>query len=114
MNYISKFKAILEIRIFKFNNLTEQSSFDKTTRVLINNFLGKLPTPICLVEHNGKQYDFPLLKTEMEKADIQLSSDILCADSYIGTKENCVCKLHRESFYCASREMCVVLKYKCI
>ena len=67
-------------------NLTDQTRFDKTTGVLLNNFLERLPTPICLVAHNGNEYDFPLLKAEMEKVGIQLGSDILCADSYIGVK----------------------------
>ena len=67
-------------------NLTNQSRFDKTTGILLNNFLDRLPKPICLVAHNGNNYDFPLLKAEMEKAHIKLGSDILCADSYVGMK----------------------------
>ena len=68
-------------------NLFDQTTFNKTTGVLLNNFLDRLPSPICLVAHNGNAYDFPLLKAEMEKAGIQLRSDILCADSYIGIKD---------------------------
>lgn len=68
-------------------NLSEQSSFNKNVGELINNFLSCLPTPVCLVAHNGNAYDFPLLKAELDKLDIQLSAEILCADSYIGMKE---------------------------
>jgi hypothetical protein len=32
------------------------------------------------------QYDFPLLKSEMEKAATKLGSQILCVDSYFGIK----------------------------
>ena len=46
-------------------NLSEQSKFSKTTGDLINNFLSSLPSPICLVAHNGNAYDFPLLKAEL-------------------------------------------------
>ena len=43
-------------------NLTGQSKFDKKTVDLINSFLLLLPSPVCLVAHNGNDYDFPLLK----------------------------------------------------
>jgi three prime repair exonuclease-1 len=68
-------------------NLSGQSQFNKNTGDLINNFLLCLPSPVCLIAHNGNSYDFPLLKSEMEKADTKLSQEILCADSYIGIKE---------------------------
>ena len=68
-------------------NLSGQSTFDRKTGELINNFLARLPGPSCLVAHNGDLYDFPLLKAELEKAEITLLSNILCADSYVGIKE---------------------------
>ena len=68
-------------------NLIGQSKFSKNTGDLINSFLSLLPSPVCLVAHNGNGYDFPLLKAELEKANIQLRPDILCIDSYIGIKE---------------------------
>ena len=67
-------------------NLNDQIRFDANTGHLLNNFLARLPSPVCLVAHNGNVYDYPLLKAEMEKAGIQVGSDILCADSYIGIK----------------------------
>ena len=68
-------------------NLSEQSPFNKNTGELIKNLLSCLPTPVCLVAHNGNAYDFPLLKAELDKLEIQLNAEILCADSYIGMKE---------------------------
>ena len=68
-------------------NLSGQAPFNRNTGKLINSFLGNLPQPICLVAHNGNQYDFPLLKAELEKVRMELPSDTLCADSYIGMKE---------------------------
>ena len=70
-------------------NLSGQSAFNKNTGELIKNFLSCLPSPVCLVAHNGNAYDFPLLKAELDKLGIQLSAEILCADSYIGIKEIC-------------------------
>ena len=37
--------------------------------------------------HSGDQYDFPLLKAELEKVGITLPSNTLCADSYHGIRE---------------------------
>ena len=68
-------------------NLSGQSTFDRKTGELINNFLARLPSPLCLVAHNGDLYDFPLLKAELEKAEITLLSNTLCADSYVGIRE---------------------------
>jgi three prime repair exonuclease-1 len=68
-------------------NLSGQSKFNKNTGDLINNFLSCLPSPVCLVAHNGNAYDFPLLKAEMENAGTQLNPEILCADSYIGIRD---------------------------
>ena len=67
-------------------NLSAHNRFDANTGHLLNNFLARLPSPVCLVSHNGDAYDFPLLKAEMEKVAIQVGSNILCADSYIGIK----------------------------
>ena len=68
-------------------NLSGQSTFDRKTGELINNFLARLPGPLSLVAHNGELYDFPLLKAELEKAEISLLSNTLCADSCVGIKE---------------------------
>jgi hypothetical protein len=37
--------------------------------------------------HNGNSYDFPLLKSEMEKTGTKLDQEILCVDSYLGIKD---------------------------
>ena len=46
-----------------------------------------LPSPVCLVAHNGNYYDFPFLKAEMDNTGTQLQSDILCIESYVGIRE---------------------------
>jgi three prime repair exonuclease-1 len=67
-------------------NLTDQSKFDRNIGNLLDIFLSCLPSPVCLVAHNGSKYDFPLLKAEMEKVGTKLGSKILCVDSYLGIK----------------------------
>jgi len=79
-------------------NLTDQARFDKNTVDMINSFLLRLPTPVCLVAHNGDNFDFPLLKAELEKVNGSLGTDILCADSYNGFKH--IFKTRQEKIDC--------------
>jgi three prime repair exonuclease-1 len=55
-------------------NLTGPARFEKSTVDLLNIFLDCLPSPVCLVAHNGNLYDFPLCKAELEKAGGKLGS----------------------------------------
>ena len=68
-------------------NLTGQTKFDKKTVDLISCFLAHLPSPVCLVAHNGNLFDFPLLKAEMEKVGKNFEIGLWCVDSYVGIKE---------------------------
>ena len=68
-------------------NLTGQERFDRNLGDMINSFLARLPSPVCLVAHNGNSYDIPLLKAEMKQAGRKLESNILYVDSLIGIKE---------------------------
>lgn len=40
---------------------------DANTIDLINCFFNQLNKPVCLVAHNGKGYDFPILKAHLKK-----------------------------------------------
>ncbi|XP_070534098.1 three-prime repair exonuclease 1-like isoform X2 [Ptychodera flava] len=42
-------------------------SMDKGTCSIIRKFLKRLPKPVCLVAHNGREFQFPILKHEFEK-----------------------------------------------
>ena len=68
-------------------NLTGQDKFQKSTGDLLNAFLSRLPSPVCLVAHNGNAYDFPLLRAELVKAGAEFGPNIFCVDSYVGIKE---------------------------
>ena len=47
--------------------LEHQPRFSNSTSTLISAFLNHLPQPVCIIAHNGHNYDFPLLKAEMSK-----------------------------------------------
>ncbi|XP_004695264.1 PREDICTED: three prime repair exonuclease 2 [Condylura cristata] len=44
-------------------------------------FLSRQEGPICLVAHNGFDYDFPLLCTELQRLGAQLPQDTVCLDT---------------------------------
>ncbi|GFN88204.1 three prime repair exonuclease [Plakobranchus ocellatus] len=48
---------------------------------LIYQFLKNLPHSLCLVAHNGKRFDFPLLLAHLKEWQQLIPDDILCADS---------------------------------
>ncbi len=62
-------------------NLEDQQLFDDALIRLINDFLSRQNQPICLVAHNGTNFDFPLLKSEISKTNTKLMQGLFCADS---------------------------------
>ncbi|GFQ77453.1 three-prime repair exonuclease 1 [Trichonephila clavata] len=62
-------------------NLIDQPLFEQKTAELINSFLSHLPKPVCLLAHNGENFDFPILKAEFTRLSASLSSDIFIADT---------------------------------
>lgn len=48
-------------------NLEHQTPFNDETANIVLSFLNRLKRPVCLIAHNGSQFDFPLLKAEIEK-----------------------------------------------
>lgn len=65
------------------NDLLEyQSPFNENAFNVINGFLDILKKPICLVAYNGDSFDFPILKRQLEKIDVKLPEDVMCADSF--------------------------------
>ncbi|XP_063629135.1 three-prime repair exonuclease 1 [Cydia splendana] len=61
--------------------LEHESYFDITIFDMINKFLNTLTKPVCLVTHNGRNFDFPILKRQLDMLNVGFSDDILCADS---------------------------------
>lgn len=48
-------------------NLEHQSRFDEDVFNIIFGFLNRLKKPVCLIAHNGFQFDFPILMAEISK-----------------------------------------------
>ena len=61
--------------------LEDQSKFTASTSSLLNAFLAHLPQPVVLVAHNGDKFDYPLLKSELNKVNSDLDPSILTIDS---------------------------------
>ncbi|XP_038595984.1 three-prime repair exonuclease 1 isoform X2 [Tachyglossus aculeatus] len=49
-------------------------------------FLKRQQPPLCLVSHNGNQFDFPLLRAELATLGFSGLGDIYCADSIAAMK----------------------------
>ncbi len=50
-------------------NLEHQSPFNDDIFNIISSFLNRLRGPICLIAHNGLKFDFPILKSEIERLE---------------------------------------------
>ncbi|XP_038604452.1 three prime repair exonuclease 2 [Tachyglossus aculeatus] len=64
-------------------NLTDNQKpcFDGTVVKILREFLSRQVSPICLVAHNGFAYDFPLLRTELQRLGANLLEDTYCLDT---------------------------------
>lgn len=69
--------------------LSSQKPFSRETVSLITSFLQLQVQPVCLVAHNGDNFDFKLLKTEVNQlqASESFPQNILCVDSLKAFKE---------------------------
>ena len=67
----------------RFTNelLQDQPVFSSGTIELLSSFLQNLPQPVCLVAHNGNNYDFPLLKAELLNVGSDFPLEIFIVDS---------------------------------
>ncbi|XP_041369436.1 three-prime repair exonuclease 1-like [Gigantopelta aegis] len=63
--------------------LESESPFNPDVVRLVSLFLGRLTSPVCLVAHNGNEFDFLLLHSELYKVDGALPESIYCVDSLI-------------------------------
>ena len=61
--------------------------FDENAVKMMHLFLGRQQGPVCVIAHNGDNFDFRLLRTELRKINQNLGNGVLCADSLIGFYE---------------------------
>ena len=50
-------------------------------------FLSRLDSPVCLVAHNGFEYDYPLLAAELTRVGRTLPDTVLCTDSLLALRD---------------------------
>ena len=55
--------------------------FDSNLAFIIQSFIERQVSPVCLVAHNGYKFDFPILRDELRKVNTILSDFLLCMDS---------------------------------
>ncbi|XP_077185834.1 three prime repair exonuclease 2 isoform X2 [Paroedura picta] len=55
--------------------------FNRAAVDALRAFLDRQASPICLVAHNGLRFDFPLLRTELLRAEADLPPDTGCLDT---------------------------------
>ncbi|XP_037961231.1 uncharacterized protein LOC119690280 [Teleopsis dalmanni] len=63
--------------------LEYEQPFNEDTAKTILSFLGRLQKPLCLVAHNGINFDFPILNQMFERINMTLPIGTLCLDSLI-------------------------------
>uniref|UniRef100_F6PJD0 exodeoxyribonuclease III n=1 Tax=Monodelphis domestica TaxID=13616 RepID=F6PJD0_MONDO len=58
-----------------------KAGFDGAVIRALWEFLKRQKSPICLVAHNGFDYDFPLLRTELQRLGADLPGGTVCLDT---------------------------------
>lgn len=61
--------------------LEHEKKFDKNTMNLLECFIFQLQQPVCLISHNGDNFDFPLLKKQYEVHEGAFPHSLKCCDS---------------------------------
>ncbi|EDW25649.1 GL26302 [Drosophila persimilis] len=61
--------------------LERESKLDENSAQMILNFLKHLPSPVCLVAHNGWHFDFPIVRKVFAKLNLEFSPTLSCVDS---------------------------------
>ena len=74
------FHALLISGLYN-DNLFFQKDFDDGMSAMLSAFIQRQAAPACLVAHNGYRFDFPLLKSELQRLGKSLPHGLLCADS---------------------------------
>ncbi|XP_076800659.1 uncharacterized protein LOC143445442 [Clavelina lepadiformis] len=73
------------------NHLISRSAkeaFNPDTTFTIMNFLQRQAPPICLLAHNGVEFDFPILRDHLTSFDIKFPffNELYCSDTVIGMR----------------------------
>jgi hypothetical protein len=55
--------------------------FNNSLAIMIQCFVDRQKSPLCLVAHNGYQFDFPILRDDFRRTGVILPDDTLCMDT---------------------------------
>ncbi|KAH8376740.1 hypothetical protein KR093_001130 [Drosophila rubida] len=61
--------------------LERESKLNENAGQLIIKFIEHLPAPVCLIAHNGWQFDFPIIRRTFEKLNLEFPTSLRCVDS---------------------------------
>lgn len=61
--------------------LENENKFDENFVKLLSHFLLQLPQPVCLVAHNGDEFDFPIIQRQLKTLNMTLPENLCCVDS---------------------------------
>lgn len=61
--------------------LEHENKFDKNAMNLLECFIFQLQQPVCLIAHNGNEFDFPLLKKQCNVLEGTFPFTLKCCDS---------------------------------
>ncbi|GBP56511.1 Three prime repair exonuclease 2 [Eumeta japonica] len=65
------------------NNILKSEPIFREKFDTINSFLLTLAKPVCLIAHNGNNFDYKILLAECNDGNLNLSLDLLCYDSIV-------------------------------
>lgn len=61
--------------------LERESRFNENAGQMILKFFEHLPAPVCLVAHNGWDFDYPIIRQVFDKLNLEFPASMLCVDS---------------------------------
>uniref|UniRef100_A0A8D0CC49 exodeoxyribonuclease III n=1 Tax=Salvator merianae TaxID=96440 RepID=A0A8D0CC49_SALMN len=64
-----------------------KSGFNKAVVEAVDGFLNRQAGPVCLVAHNGLDFDFPLLRAELQQVGSDLPPNVGCLDTLLAFKD---------------------------
>lgn len=73
-SYFKSYLIILKLYVI-FSGLENEmlmniKPFTATDAEMLNHFIDRLPSPVCIVAHNGYKFDFPILQKHLHQLNI--------------------------------------------
>ena len=62
-------------------DLENKKSFDIEFGEMVRSFILRQPQPVCLIAHNGDNFDFKILISHLQTVGVKLPDSVACSDS---------------------------------